>query len=100
VAAAGQEFFQTEFNISTGAFFVGEAVFMVWNSVNDPLFGWLSDVGGADQYGPAPPARARARARVITRFPSRSAPHHSLEPDSPPSAAGRTLAPSRACCGG
>ena len=24
-------------------FYFGQAVFMVWNAVNDPLFGWISD---------------------------------------------------------
>ena len=24
-------------------FYIGQIVFMIWNSVNDPLFGWLSD---------------------------------------------------------
>lgn len=26
-------------------FYAGQIVFMVWNSINDPLFGWLSDRG-------------------------------------------------------
>ena len=24
-------------------FYVGQIIFMIWNSVNDPLFGWMSD---------------------------------------------------------
>ncbi|KAK7919273.1 hypothetical protein WMY93_010557 [Mugilogobius chulae] len=31
------------FSTSVLLFWVGEAVFLIWNSVNDPLFGWLSD---------------------------------------------------------
>ena len=25
-------------------FYIGQILFMVWNSINDPLFGWLSDI--------------------------------------------------------
>ena len=30
-------------SLTPGWFYAGQLVFMVWNGVNDPLFGWLSD---------------------------------------------------------
>ncbi|XP_075390981.1 transmembrane protein 180 isoform X2 [Tenrec ecaudatus] len=35
--------FVSVYKINKAAFWAGEAVFLVWNSLNDPLFGWLSD---------------------------------------------------------
>ncbi|XP_023615581.1 transmembrane protein 180 isoform X5 [Myotis lucifugus] len=35
--------FVSVYKISKAAFWVGETVFLLWNSLNDPLFGWLSD---------------------------------------------------------
>ncbi|VEL13267.1 unnamed protein product [Protopolystoma xenopodis] len=35
--------FLTVFGISKSAFWIGELVFLIWNSLNDPLFGWLTD---------------------------------------------------------
>lgn len=29
--------------ISSEMFYFGQAIFLVWNSVNDPIIGWLSD---------------------------------------------------------
>nr|XP_040032467.1 transmembrane protein 180 [Gasterosteus aculeatus aculeatus]XP_040032468.1 transmembrane protein 180 [Gasterosteus aculeatus aculeatus] len=37
------ETFVSIYKIDKLSFWVGEAVFLIWNSVNDPLFGWLSD---------------------------------------------------------
>ena len=37
------ETFVSVYKIDKLAFWVGEAVFLVWNSCNDPLFGWISD---------------------------------------------------------
>ncbi|KAM6951751.1 transmembrane protein 180 [Aplochiton taeniatus] len=37
------ETFVSVYKIDKVSFWVGEAVFLIWNSVNDPLFGWLSD---------------------------------------------------------
>lgn len=31
------------YRISESAFFWGQIIFLLWNSVNDPLFGWISD---------------------------------------------------------
>ena len=31
------------YKIDKTSFWIGETVFMIWNSINDPLFGWLSD---------------------------------------------------------
>uniref|UniRef100_UPI0035902372 transmembrane protein 180 n=1 Tax=Myxine glutinosa TaxID=7769 RepID=UPI0035902372 len=35
--------FVTVYHIDKLSFWLGETVFLVWNSVNDPLFGWMSD---------------------------------------------------------
>ncbi|XP_072477266.1 transmembrane protein 180 isoform X2 [Notamacropus eugenii] len=35
--------FVSVYKIDKLAFWVGETVFLLWNSLNDPLFGWLSD---------------------------------------------------------
>jgi len=37
------EMFVSIYKIDKMSFWIGEVVFLVWNSVNDPLFGWLSD---------------------------------------------------------
>lgn len=37
------ETFVSIYKIDKISFWVGETVFLIWNSVNDPLFGWLSD---------------------------------------------------------
>jgi len=35
--------FISAFEIDGTSFYVGETIFLLWNSINDPLFGWLSD---------------------------------------------------------
>ncbi|KAM9461982.1 transmembrane protein 180 isoform 1-T2 [Clarias gariepinus] len=35
--------FVSVYKIDKLSFWVGETVFLIWNSLNDPLFGWLSD---------------------------------------------------------
>ncbi|KAM3843303.1 LOW QUALITY PROTEIN: transmembrane protein 180-like [Diretmus argenteus] len=35
--------FVSVYKIDKVSFWVGETVFLIWNSLNDPLFGWLSD---------------------------------------------------------
>jgi Na+/melibiose symporter-like transporter len=37
------EVFVSIYKIDKTSFWIGETVFLIWNSVNDPLFGWLSD---------------------------------------------------------
>ncbi|XP_010863718.2 transmembrane protein 180 [Esox lucius] len=37
------ETFVSIYKIDKLSFWVGETVFLIWNSLNDPLFGWLSD---------------------------------------------------------
>ncbi|RUS75095.1 hypothetical protein EGW08_017149, partial [Elysia chlorotica] len=37
------DMFVSVYQISKTAFWCGEALFLVWNSLNDPLFGWFSD---------------------------------------------------------
>ena len=39
------EMFTTVAELHGSWFFLGQAVFMLWNMVNDPLFGWLTDRG-------------------------------------------------------
>eukprot|EP01114_Cavostelium_apophysatum_P001315 TRINITY_DN11119_c0_g1_i1.p1 TRINITY_DN11119_c0_g1~~TRINITY_DN11119_c0_g1_i1.p1 ORF type:complete len:474 (-),score=86.24 TRINITY_DN11119_c0_g1_i1:66-1487(-) len=33
--------FLNVYHLQTGWFYFGETIYMIWNSVNDPLFGWL-----------------------------------------------------------
>nr|XP_033799700.1 transmembrane protein 180 [Geotrypetes seraphini] len=35
--------FVSVYRIDKLSFWIGETVFLIWNSLNDPLFGWLSD---------------------------------------------------------
>ena len=35
--------FVSIYKIDKTSFWIGESVFLVWNSLNDPLFGWMSD---------------------------------------------------------
>uniref|UniRef100_A0A1A8N8W7 Transmembrane protein 180 n=1 Tax=Nothobranchius pienaari TaxID=704102 RepID=A0A1A8N8W7_9TELE len=37
------ETFVAIYKIDKISFWVGETIFLIWNSLNDPLFGWLSD---------------------------------------------------------
>ncbi|XP_039258832.1 transmembrane protein 180-like isoform X2 [Styela clava] len=37
------DMFVNVYKIDKLSFWVGEVTFLVWNSINDPLFGWLSD---------------------------------------------------------
>ena len=37
------DMFVTVYRIDKVSFWFGEAVFLAWNSLNDPLFGWISD---------------------------------------------------------
>ncbi|XP_034519077.1 transmembrane protein 180 isoform X4 [Ailuropoda melanoleuca] len=58
--------FVSVYKINKAAFWVGETVFLLWNSLNDPLFGWLSD----RQFLSSQPwsgARLSSRAVVLAR---------------------------------
>lgn len=37
------ETFVSIYKIDRSAFWIGETIFLLWNSLNDPLFGWISD---------------------------------------------------------
>ena len=37
------DMFVSVYKINKSAFWIGEVVFLVWNSLNDPVFGWISD---------------------------------------------------------
>lgn len=37
------ELFVNVFKIDKTSFWIGESLFLIWNSVNDPLFGWIGD---------------------------------------------------------
>ena len=37
------DMFVSVYKIDKFSFWVGETIFLIWNSFNDPLFGWLSD---------------------------------------------------------
>jgi Na+/melibiose symporter-like transporter len=72
------ELFCYVISLEGGWFYFGQTVFMVWNSVNDPIFGWLSDLGmgltgesgrrGRGRLGSKPrglPVQQSARLRAI-----------------------------------
>nr|XP_046212424.1 transmembrane protein 180-like isoform X2 [Oncorhynchus gorbuscha] len=48
------ETFVSVYKIDKLSFWVGETVFLIWNSLNDPLIGWLSDRSflSSPQFGP------------------------------------------------
>jgi len=37
------DMFVSVYKIDKTSFWIGETIFLVWNSCNDPLFGWISD---------------------------------------------------------
>ena len=37
------ETFVSVYKIDKASFWIGETIFLLWNSFNDPLFGWISD---------------------------------------------------------
>lgn len=59
--------FVSVYKISKAAFWAGETVFLLWNSLNDPLFGWLSDhqfLSSQPRSGTGLSSRAVVLARV------------------------------------
>ncbi|XP_035262519.1 transmembrane protein 180 [Anguilla anguilla] len=65
------ETFVSVYKIDKVSFWVGETVFLIWNSLNDPLFGWLSDRSflGSPQSGPqiSSPEVVVRRLRSVSR---------------------------------
>lgn len=61
------ETFVSVYKIDKVSFWVGETVFLIWNSVNDPLFGWLSDRAflGSTQPGSAPSLSSPPPSAVV-----------------------------------
>lgn len=49
------DMFVSVYKIDQTSFWIGEMIFLVWNSLNDPIFGWMSDKhylsSGKKQYG-------------------------------------------------
>ena len=37
------DMFVSVYKIDKASFWIGELIFLVWNSLNDPVFGWISD---------------------------------------------------------
>lgn len=37
------DMFVSVYKIDKASFWIGEMIFLVWNSLNDPVFGWISD---------------------------------------------------------
>lgn len=37
------DMFVSVYRIDKASFWIGEMIFLVWNSLNDPVFGWISD---------------------------------------------------------
>lgn len=65
------ETFVSVYKIDKVSFWVGETVFLIWNSLNDPLFGWLSDRSflSSPQSGSpvSPPEVVLKRLQVLSR---------------------------------
>ncbi|KAI1887053.1 hypothetical protein AGOR_G00202070 [Albula goreensis] len=65
------ETFVSVYKIDKVSFWVGETVFLIWNSLNDPLFGWLSDRSflSSPQSGPqiSSPEVVLRRLRSVSR---------------------------------
>ncbi|KAG5262743.1 hypothetical protein AALO_G00278380 [Alosa alosa] len=65
------ETFVSVYKIDKLSFWVGETVFLIWNSLNDPLFGWLSDRSflASTQSGPqiSGPEVVLQRLRALSR---------------------------------
>ena len=38
------DLFFTIYKLSKEWFYVGEIIYMIWNSINDPLFGWFINI--------------------------------------------------------
>ena len=58
-------------SVSSTWFFLGQIVFMLWNALNDFIFGWFSDKSASGTGEKAPtlhPVRSRARAIRIGGF--------------------------------
>jgi Na+/melibiose symporter-like transporter len=55
-------------NISPAWFYAGQTIFMLWNAVNDPLFGWLSDTLGVLPSRDARVQHPQARRLLIIQY--------------------------------
>lgn len=66
------ETFVSVYKIDKVSFWVGETVFLIWNSLNDPLFGWLSDRSflSSPQVGPqiTSPEVVLKRLQALSRY--------------------------------
>ena len=65
------ELFLGVYGVTPGWFHAAQAVYLVWNAVNDPLFGWLQDrAGGARLAGRRQRAiRQAGRRALLAAFP-------------------------------
>ncbi|XP_028826357.1 transmembrane protein 180 [Denticeps clupeoides] len=66
------ETFVSIYKIDKLSFWVGETVFLIWNSLNDPLFGWLSDRSflSSPQVGPqiSTPEVVLKRLKALSKY--------------------------------
>lgn len=64
------DIFVSVYKIDRNSFWLGEAIFLVWNSLNDPLFGWLSDhrALGKNHSSLTQPEIVQKRFRALTKY--------------------------------
>lgn len=64
------DIFVSVYKIDRNSFWLGEAIFLVWNSLNDPLFGWLSDHRALEnnQSGLSQPEIVQKRFRALMKY--------------------------------
>ena len=63
------ETFVSIYKIDKSSFWIGETIFLLWNSFNDPLFGWMSDRGYLKQGAASNEAAiVMSRLNALQRF--------------------------------
>ncbi|XP_029201215.2 transmembrane protein 180-like isoform X1 [Acropora millepora] len=64
------DIFVSVYKIDRNSFWLGETIFLVWNSLNDPLFGWLSDhrALGKNQSGLSQSEIIKKRFRALMKY--------------------------------
>ena len=57
------DLFVSVYHISESQFWIAESIFMIWNSINDMVFGWASDSGALNGSAKKDDASAPSRPR-------------------------------------
>ena len=62
------ELFVSIYKIDKTSFWIGETIFLIWNSLNDPLFGWVSDKGYLQEHGHKQSSVVLSRLSSLQRY--------------------------------